>query len=192
MGKYEDDFLEHYSVVPPKFRRDGVRRGREDDASAIVAVQYRPHFGPPPPDERQWRTWLRDGTVWVAEEDSEIVGLLRADTLGNEGEITNMEVADEHRGRGVEALLIRKALKQLREIGCKSVVTWGEPYDLNVRISNPTDRFWNRLGFVRDEVASEGGPNGLYIYRHTFAEQARGERRGSDIPRHHPPRRARP
>lgn len=50
---------------------------------------------------------------------------------------------------------------------------WGEPYDPNDEYPDKqTDRFWNRLGFVRNEEASVGGPVGYYVYGHVFTPSA--------------------
>jgi hypothetical protein len=64
------------------------------------------------------------------------------------------------------ALLLKKEIAHLRRTGCKAVAIWGEPYDPD-EWSNPTDRFWNRLGFSRDESA-KGGPDHHYLYRQTL------------------------
>lgn len=77
---------------------------------------------------------------FVAEE-SDIVGYCGIHNLGGDGEITNVAVDKEWRGRHVAASMIQFAMEETQKEGI-------EAYTLEVRVSNlPAIKLYEKLGF---------------------------------------------
>ena len=77
----------------------------------------------------------------VAEEDGEIVGVTVYHNILGDVDITNVQVRQDHRGRGISKLLMLEAMKAAGSIG-------GENFTLEVRASNePAIGLYESLGF---------------------------------------------
>lgn len=87
----------------------------------------------------------------VAELGGEIVGCCGVTNICGDGDINNVMVAEEYRGRGIAQSLMAELLLQGEAIGI-------ENFTLEVRVSNaPAIRVYEKLGFV-----SEGIRPGFY------------------------------
>ncbi|WP_026491532.1 tRNA (adenosine(37)-N6)-threonylcarbamoyltransferase complex dimerization subunit type 1 TsaB [Butyrivibrio sp. XPD2002] len=93
-----------------------------------------------------------DDTVYlVAEKAGNVVGLCGVRNISGEGEITNVSVASECRGRGIAYDMLEKLLLRGRAIGCGD-------FTLEVRAGNVAARgLYEKLGFV-----NEGARPGFY------------------------------
>ncbi len=93
----------------------------------------------------------KNSLFMVAEEDGRIIGGCGLTHILDEGDIHNVMVVPEYRGRGIATML----MKRLLEEGSKQGIL---EYTLEVRVSNVSAiRLYEKLGFV-----SEGIRPGFY------------------------------
>ncbi len=118
-----------------------VRRMQEEDVWTVSRIEQEVFSMP----------WSRkgfldalnlDNTLFlVAEEDGRIVGYLGMYLSLEEGEITNVAVAEPSRGKGIGGLLLSEIKKEAKR---RSI----EKISLEVRVSNQTAiRLYERNGF---------------------------------------------
>jgi len=86
-----------------------IRRMVAGDAADLVAILHES------PEASLWSEdgileSAKNGMVWVADRDGQIVGLLIGRAVADEFEILNMAVARAHRRRGIAGRLIKEAL----------------------------------------------------------------------------------
>ncbi len=145
-----------------------IRAATAADSAALARLRYefRVALNPPIEDRdafvRRCRDWMaerlgadRAWRCWIAERDGEAVGQVWLHVLEKvpnpvaepeaHAYITNMYVRDGHRGEGIGARLLTRALEWCRERGdVQAVILW------------PTERsrsLYLRHGFiVRDDV----------------------------------------
>lgn len=87
----------------------------------------------------------------VAEENGILLGCAGMTDVAGEGNINNVAVLENHRGRGVAVKLLTELLSRGGEMGIQA-------YTLEVRVSNaPAIHVYEKLGFV-----SEGIRPGFY------------------------------
>lgn len=130
------------SEEAPAGARHAVRPMRIADVAAVVDIEREAFTSP-------WRATTfhallerPTADLWVLEEASEeIVGYAVVWCILDQGEIANLAVAEDHRGRGLGALLLREMLGVATRRGVKSLY-------LEVRISNdPARALYERFGF---------------------------------------------
>lgn len=84
----------------------------------------------------------KDNILLVAERDSGIIGYICMYVVLDEGEITNVAVAQSSRGDGVGSLIMREAFGCAAKAGVQRIV-------LEVRVSNtPAIGLYKKMGFV--------------------------------------------
>lgn len=82
----------------------------------------------------------------VAEVAGEIVGCCGVTDICGDGDINNVMVAEEYRGRGIAQALMSELLLQGAAMGI-------ENFTLEVRVSNaPAIRVYEKLGFVSEGI----------------------------------------
>lgn len=124
--------------------------------------QLRPLFREADDSEQQIDAYLGLGTVFVAEDDDEIVGHLLLIT-GDDAELKSMAVAERRRGTGVGRALVRAALEHCRQNAAQRLLVATAAADIG------NLRFYQRQGFrmlrvERDAfVASTGYPDEILI-----------------------------
>jgi ribosomal protein S18 acetylase RimI-like enzyme len=141
-----------------------IRRARRDDLAAIVAMLADDHLGRarerletplPSPYFDAFDKVDRDPNfqLVVAEEGGHVVGCLQLCILpglssqgASRGLIEDVRVASDRRSRGIGEQLVRWAVEQSREKGCKLV----ELLTHHTRVD--AQRFYERLGFQRSHV----------------------------------------
>jgi hypothetical protein len=133
-----------HEVVPPRFRRDGIRPAVEEDAEQLVHQ----HWKPANRDVREWQGRIRRGGVFVAEEEGEICGSIWVEAEGEVGHVREFEF---DRARGIPPLLIKAAKRYLAEAGCKALELSWSLYNPDSDYASPDPGYWTRLGFVQVE-----------------------------------------
>lgn len=118
-----------------------IRRMQPEDAGEVSRLEQ----------EIFSRPWSRQGFLdalscdnvifLVAETEEELAGYCGMYCALDEGEITNVAVAEKQRNRGAGRMLVEQLLKEAQASGIRRVI-------LEVRVSNDSAiRLYERLGF---------------------------------------------
>ncbi|TCC37522.1 GNAT family N-acetyltransferase [Kribbella capetownensis] len=123
----------------------------------------RPLFREADDSEQQIDTYLELGTLFVAEDEGEIIGHLQLIPDNDTAELKSMAVVESRRGAGVGRALVRAALEHCRQNAAKCLLVATAAADTG------NLRFYQRQGFrmlsvERDAfVASTGYPSEIII-----------------------------
>lgn len=101
-----------------------------------------------PWSEQAFRESLQTKGVYyfIAEENGQLVGNCGLRNAAGEGEITNVAVMEEFRGRGIAYQLLQSLMEEGRRIGI-------EAYTLEVRSHNkPAIALYEKCGFVSEGI----------------------------------------
>ncbi|MBR6451664.1 MAG: ribosomal protein S18-alanine N-acetyltransferase [Lachnospiraceae bacterium] len=123
-----------------------IRQMNDADVEAVAKIEEATFSMPWKPDD--FRDMIRrdNMTYLVAELDSVIIGGAGMRNILGDGEITNVAILSDYRGRGYGKRLIAALLEAGRELGAKD-------FTLEVRVSNtPAIRLYESLGFVLEGV----------------------------------------
>ncbi|MDO4616514.1 MAG: ribosomal protein S18-alanine N-acetyltransferase [Lachnospiraceae bacterium] len=120
-----------------------IREMREEDLDQVAYIEQM-NFSTPWTRE-DFHTWLnrQEGLFLAAELEGRVIGYCGVILAPPEGDITNVSVLSEHRGRGVGSMLVSKLLKQIEDRKIERIF-------LEVRESNQQAiRLYEQLGFNR-------------------------------------------
>ncbi|MBR6452743.1 MAG: ribosomal protein S18-alanine N-acetyltransferase [Lachnospiraceae bacterium] len=123
-----------------------IRPMLDADVPAVSAVEEATFSMPWKPDD--FRDMIRrdNMTYLVAELNGKIIGGAGIREIVGDGEITNVAILKEFRGRGYGKQLVAKLLEEGRKLGVTG-------FTLEVRKSNlPAIRLYESLGFVSEGV----------------------------------------
>ncbi len=126
-----------------------IRPMLDADVPAVSAVEEATFSMPWKPDD--FRDMIRrdNMTYLVAELDGKIIGGAGIREIVGDGEITNVAILQEYRGRGYG----KKLVSELLQAGTRLGVT---DFTLEVRKSNtPAIRLYESLGFVSEGVRKD-------------------------------------
>lgn len=128
-----------------------IRRMTEQDIPVVAKLEQM-IFTDPWSENVYKQTLALDNVVYlVVEEDGEVIGVSGIQNIVGDGEITNVMIAPEYRGRGYAYQMLQSLLEEGAKIGVTD-------YTLEVRCSNENAiRLYEKLGFV-----SEGIRPGFY------------------------------
>jgi ribosomal protein S18 acetylase RimI-like enzyme len=140
----------------------GIRRGRPQDAAAILEMES--HFPSDRMSARSVRNFLRapSSHVWVVDAGAELVGSLILLTRKGirSARIYSVIVLPQMRGQGFAARLVSEAEAQARKLGLAAVT-------LEVREDNAAARaLYRKLGYVEEKSLPgfyADGSNGLRL-----------------------------
>ena len=115
-----------------------------DDLEQVVEIEQQ-NFSVPWTENGFFSFLLRSDTLFlVAKEEDRILGYMGIMMVLDEGEITNVSVAQTARHRGVGRLLVQTMLDKMRRAGLNMI-------HLEVRKSNtPAIRLYEQFAFVQD------------------------------------------
>lgn len=121
-----------------------IREMQFDDLEQVMEIE-RQNFSVPWTENGFFSFLMRNDTLFlVAEENEKILGYMGIMMVLDEGEITNVSVAEDARRRGVGRLLVQTMLDKMRAAGLTMI-------HLEVRKSNiPAIRLYEEFSFVQD------------------------------------------
>ena len=91
-----------------------------------------------------------DNLLFVAEIDGKLVGTILVGFDGHRGWIYSLAVEPDHRKKGIGSLLVKKAIQELKALGCLKV-------NLQIEGDNSgTVSFYKKLGFAVEDRISMG------------------------------------
>ena len=127
-----------------------VRRMREEDILQAVEIEKAAFTRPWSKSIFKATLLLPYAAYYVAVEEGEqqdrIVGICGVKKIFEEGEISNVAVHPDYRGRGISRLMLRKLISEAREDGVDS-------FTLEVRAGNDTAvRLYESFGFRTEGV----------------------------------------
>lgn len=128
-----------------------IRKMTEQDIPVVAKLEQM-IFTDPWSENVYKQTLALDNVVYlVVEEDGEVIGVSGIQNIVGDGEITNVMIVPEYRGRGYAYQMLQSLLEEGAKIGVTD-------YTLEVRCSNENAiRLYEKLGFV-----SEGIRPGFY------------------------------
>ena len=118
-----------------------IRPVRPEDLPRIMEIERASYTAPWP--EASFRGLLRrpDASIHIAELDGRIVGYAACWAVYDQGELGNIAVAPEYRGRGIAKRLMDAVIEDMRERGVRELF-------LEVRVTNEVARhLYERYGF---------------------------------------------
>jgi [ribosomal protein S18]-alanine N-acetyltransferase len=118
-----------------------LRSATLDDLPAMIAIEQQApsaaHW-----TNAQYERRLEDGSIWVAEHEGRLCGLLCAKVLSGEWEIENIVVAPEFQRRGAASQLMDALIREAQSKAGTRIL-------LEVRESNlPARRLYENHGFA--------------------------------------------
>ena len=130
-----------------------IRKYQEGDRSALVNLWKTVFPDNPPHNEPSAVIDLKlkiDDLIFVAENESGLIGACMAGYDGHRGWLYAVAVVKEYRRNGTGASLVKYAVSSLKELGCIKV-------NLQIRASNTeVAKFYKSLGFTTEERLSMG------------------------------------
>lgn len=119
-----------------------IRKIRSDDIDSVAAIEKANFSRPWTARDFDRYVDSKDGLFLVAEEDGRILGYCGVILSPPEGDITNVSVASEYRGKGAGKKLVEEMLRRTEELGITTIF-------LEVRKSNVIAiGLYQKQGFV--------------------------------------------
>lgn len=130
-----------------------IRKFQEKDRASLIELWKKVFPEDPPHNEPSEVIKAKlevDDMIWLAENDNEIIGASMAGYDGHRGWLYAVAVLPEHRRSGTGSLLVKHAVKHLKELGCIKV-------NLQIRSTNTeVEAFYKSLGFKTEDRISMG------------------------------------
>ena len=118
-----------------------IRRMTTKDVPVVVRIENEIFSEPWSADSFRIGLETKNDIYLVAEEDGEILGYCGLWGVIDEGQITNVAVAPQHRRRGIAEKMLRELMQQAAEADFAE-------FALEVRVSNaPAIALYHKLGF---------------------------------------------
>jgi len=131
-----------------------IRRYKASDKASVIdlwnTIFHSTYIHNDPEINIDMKMRYGDGLFFVAVVDQEIVGTVLVGFDGHRGWIYSLAVKENHRNKGIGSLLMKKALNELKKIGCLKV-------NLQVDKKNSgTVPFYEKIGFLIEDRISMG------------------------------------
>ncbi|MDD5937271.1 MAG: ribosomal protein S18-alanine N-acetyltransferase [Clostridiales bacterium] len=118
-----------------------IRRMSADDVNMVAKIEAEVFSEPWSRESFLSEVETPNHIYLVAEEEEDILGYCGLWEVAGEGQITNVCVAPEHRGKAVATQMLEELLAYAQEMDIKAST-------LEVRVSNePAIRLYEKLGF---------------------------------------------
>ena len=126
-----------------------IRRMTAKDVPAVARIEQTIFSEPWSADSFRKGIEAKSDIYLVAEEDGEILGYCGLWGVIDEGQITNVAVAPEHRRKGIAEKMLRELMKQAAESRYTE-------FTLEVRVSNvPAIALYHKLGFHDEGIRKD-------------------------------------
>ncbi|MBQ9140827.1 MAG: ribosomal protein S18-alanine N-acetyltransferase [Lachnospiraceae bacterium] len=123
-----------------------IRELQSEDVEQVSALAAKAFSMPWSATDFQQLIEDENSLYLVAESEGEIVGSCGVTNICGDGDVNNVMVAEEYRGRGIAQALMQALLKLGTEQGI-------ENFTLEVRVSNtPAICVYEKLGFVSEGI----------------------------------------
>jgi len=123
-----------------------IREMTEDDIVPVSIIEEECFSMPWKPDDFRDMIERDNMTYVVAEYEGRIIGGAGLMCIVGEGNITNVALTKDFRGKGFSKPMLEALLIKGRELGC-------EAFTLEVRVSNePAIRLYESLGFIKEGI----------------------------------------
>jgi ribosomal protein S18 acetylase RimI-like enzyme len=130
-----------------------IRKFQEKDRESLISLWKKVFPDDPPHNEPAKVISAKlavDDLIFVAEQNSQIVGACMAGYDGHRGWLYAVAVSPELRRFGAGTLLVNTAIQQLENLGCVKV-------NLQIRSTNTSvAAFYKSLGFATEDRLSMG------------------------------------
>ena len=117
-----------------------------------AALYTQEAFAATTPNADQILTRMREGPVWLAAREAEVLGTVAAELRGESAYVRGMAVLPRARGSGVGARLLMQVEYWASDRGCRRILLGTTPF-LNAAI-----QLYHRSGFRR----TDAGPHELF------------------------------
>jgi hypothetical protein len=131
-----------------------IRNYKPSDKNSIISLwkkvlnPQKPHNNPEIAIDM--KTKQNDGLFFVAEDNHEIIGTVIAGFDGHRGWLYSLAMLPQHRRKGIGTQLVKKAIGELKKLGCLKV---------NLQINsdnNEVVEFYKKNGFLVEDRISMG------------------------------------
>ncbi len=131
-----------------------IRNYKTSDKDSVVSL-WKKVFNPQKPYNDpeiviDMKTKQNDGLFFVAEENNQIIGTIIAGFDGHRGWLYSLAVHQQHRRKGIGTQLVKKAIHELKKLGCLKV---------NLQINSDNSEvvgFYKKNGFLLEDRISLG------------------------------------
>ena len=131
-----------------------IRNYKSSDKNSIIFL-WKKVFDPQKPyndpeTSINMKTKQNDNLFFVAEEKNQIIGTIIAGFDGHRGWIYSLALHPQHRRKGVGTQLVKKAIRELKKLGCLKV-------NLQINSDNyEVAEFYKKNGFLIEDRISMG------------------------------------
>jgi len=148
-----------------------LRPANPDDVAAITACvheAFQPYVArigrPPAPMRVDYARVIAERSVFVAEREHAVVGVLVLTTTAEGFLLENVAVSPEHRGQGVGRLLLEFAEAEARRLGHRSIYLYTHEKMTEARA------LYARIGYAEYDRRTEDGYARIYLRKLLPAE----------------------
>ena len=131
-----------------------IRNYKPSDKNSVISL-WKHVFNPQKPHNDpeiaiDMKTKQNDGLFFVVEENHQIIGTIIAGFDGHRGWLYSLALHPQHRRKGIGTQLVKKAIGELKKLGCLKV---------NLQINsdnNEVVEFYKKNGFLIEDRISMG------------------------------------
>jgi len=131
-----------------------IRNFKSSDKDSIIDL-WKNVFNPmdfhnDPENAFNMKSKHKDNLFFVAEENAQVIGTVIAGFDGHRGWIYSLAIKPEVRNKGIAKLLVKKAVEELKKLGCLKV-----NLQINSDNADVVD-FYKKMGFQVEDRISMG------------------------------------
>lgn len=131
-----------------------IRTYKTSDKNSVISL-WKKVFNPQKPHNDpktaiDMKTKHNDGLFFIAKENNQVIGTIIAGFDGHRGWLYSLALHPQHRRKGIGSKLVKKAIGELKKLGCLKV---------NLQINSDNDEvveFYKKNGFLIEDRISMG------------------------------------